>query len=599
MGQFTKQIFSSCLGSLAALFFLLILGTGGLLTLLFVSAGQNTGPSVEDQSMLVFDLSTTIKDTQPASTLAQALQETGTTLTLRQVLESIEKAKEDQRISGIFLYGKGGIDESGYATLSEIRQALEQFKKSGKKIIAYDVEWSEKEYYLGSVADQIFINPMGGVEFNGLSVQPLFYAGALDKYGVGVQVVRVGSFKSAVEPYTRQNMSPENRLQIRTLLDNLWGDFITKVSTSRKIERTTLQAIADNIGILNPQTAKQVGLVDEVAYFDEVLAELQKMTGESKEEGQSFRQVGIDSYGSGVFTSVTDKNSTNKIAILYAEGTIVDGAGDATEVGGDRYARELRKIREDDQIKAVILRVNSPGGSATASEVILREINRLSKEKPVIVSMGDVAASGGYWISTGGKRIFAEKSTITGSIGVFGILFNLQKIGNNNGLTWDSVKTGQLADLRTNVRPKTEKELKIYQDFVNQIYSLFIDKVSQSRNLPPNKVKEIAQGRVWSGQEALKIGLVDEIGGLEAAIQYAIKTAKLDQDWSLAEYPNRRSWEEKLIERLFSTEITDLSSSSAQLTQDLLKLKEELIIFQSFNDPKGIYTRLPFYLRIQ
>ncbi|GFE69225.1 signal peptide peptidase SppA [Chroococcus sp. FPU101] len=598
MGQFTKQIFASCLGSLAALFLLLILGTGGILALLFAGSGQNNGSSVDNKSMLVFDLSTTIQDTEPASSLAQAFQNNNTSLTLRQVLQSIAKAKEDSRISGIFLYGKGGIDESGYAILSEIRQALADFKKSGKKILAYDVEWSEKEYYLGSIADQIMINPMGTVEFNGLSVAPLFYAGALDRFGVGVQVVRVGDFKSAVEPYTRQNMSPENRQQIRTLLDSVWGDFLTQVSSSRQIDRDQLQGIADNQGILKPQAAKQARLVDKIAYFDEVLAQLKEITGEPKQEDQSFRQISLDSYANGVLTSVNE-NNTNKIAVLYADGTIVDGAGEANEVGGDRYARELRQLRDNDEIKAVILRINSPGGSATASEVILREINRLSEKKPVIVSMGDVAASGGYWISTGGKRIFADKSTITGSIGVFGILFNLQKIGNNNGLTWDSVKTGQLADLGTNVRPKTEKELQIYQNFVNEIYSLFINKVSKSRNLPESKVREIAQGRVWSGQDALKIGLVDEIGGLEEAIQYTVKIAKLENNWSLEEYPNRKTWEEKFLNRLFRTEISDFTPASAQLTQDVLKLKDELIIFKSFNDPKGIYTRLPFYLRIE
>lgn len=598
MGQFTKQIFASCLGSLAALFLLLILGTGGILALLFAGAGQNNGPSVDNKSMLVFDLSTTIQDTEPASTLAQAFQNNNTSLTLRQVLESIAKAKEDSRISGIFLYGKGGIDQSGYATLSEIRQALADFKKSGKKILAYDVEWSEKEYYLGSIADQIMINPLGTVEFNGLSVQPLFYAGALDKFGVGVQVVRVGSYKSAVEPYTRQNMSPESRQQIRTLLDSVWGDFLTQVSSSRQINRAKLQAIADNQGILKPQAAIQAGLVDKIAYFDEVLAQLKEITGEPKQEDQSFRQISLESYTNGVLTSA-NQNNNNKIAVLYADGTIVDGAGEANEVGGDRYARELRQLRDNDEIKAVILRINSPGGSATASDIILREINRLSEKKPVIVSMGDVAASGGYWISTGGKRIFAEKSTITGSIGVFGILFNLQKIGNNNGLTWDSVKTGQLADLSTNVRPKTEKELQIYQTFVNEIYNLFINKVSKSRKLPESKVREIAQGRVWSGQDALKIGLVDEIGGLEKAIQYTVKTTKLENNWSLEEYPNRKTWEEKFFNRLFATKISDFTPASAQLTQDVLKLKDELIIFKSFNDPRGIYTRLPFYLRIE
>lgn len=598
MGQFTKQIFASCLGSLAALFLVLILGTGGLLTLLF-AAGQNKGPSVDDKSMLVFDLSTTIQDTEPASTFAQAFQSNNTSLTLRQVLESIAQAKNDSRISGIFLYGKGGIEQSGYATLSEIRNALADFKKSGKKILAYDVEWSEKEYYLGSIADQVYINPMGTVEFNGLSVQPLFYAGALEKYGVGVQVVRVGNYKSAVEPYIRQSMSPENRQQLSFLLNTVWGDYLTQVSRSRNLDRAKLQTIADNQGFLSPQAAEKAGLVDNIAYFDEMVAQLKQITGEPKQEGQSFRQISIESYADDVIDSATERNSKNKIAILYADGTIVDGRGDATEVGGDQYAREIRKIRNDDEIKAVIIRVNSPGGSATASDVILREINLLNDTKPVIVSMGDVAASGGYWISTGAQRIFADKSTITGSIGVFGLLFNLQKIANNNGVTWDSVKTAELANLGSSVAPKTEKELQIYQNFVNQVYSTFIDKVSKSRDLPANRVKEIAQGRVWSGQDAQKIGLVDEIGGLDAAIQYTVKTAKLGQDWSLEEFPNRKTWEEEFFGRLFGTQVSNFIAPSAQLTKGVLKFKDELLMFQSFNDPKGIYTRLPFYLRIE
>jgi protease-4 len=601
MGQFIKQIYASLIGSFAGLILFFALGTSGLVLLLIAAAITESGPRVKDKTVLVFDLSTQISDTQPPSTLSQAFSSEETpTVTLRQVLDAIDKATKDRRIVAIFLDGRNTGTSNGYATLKEVRIALERFRAAGKKIVAYDVDASEQEYYLTSVADTTILNPMGLIELNGLSSQPLFLADAFKKYGIGVQVVRVGSYKSAVEPYTRQNLSPENREQIKVLLDNIWGDFLNTVGKSRKVPAKNLQQIADTKGILEPEEARTAGLVDRVAYFDSTLEDLKQMTGEEKEEGiKTFRQIDLPAYAGANVREAQKKSSNNKIAVLYAEGPIVTGEGTVQEIGSDRFAKELRKLREDEDVKAVVLRINSPGGSATASEIILREVQLLREQKPVIVSMGDVAASGGYWIATGGNRIFAEGSTITGSIGVFGLLFNLQEIAKNNGISWDVVKTARLADLGTATRPQTKQELAILQRSVNQIYEMFLDKVAKSRNLPKEKVAQIAQGRVWSGEDAKKIGLVDQIGGIEAAIQEAAKEAKLGDDWEVEEHPAKRSFEAELVERLFNAEETKTAQSHDPLTVEFLKFKEELATIQTLNDPKGMYARLSFNWSIE
>lgn len=596
MGQFLKQIYASLIGSFAGLILFFALGTSGLVLLLIAAVLTESGPTVKNKTVLVFDLSTQISDTQPPSTLSQAFSEEPTpTVTLRQVLDAIDKATKDPRIVAIFLDGRKAGTSNGYATLKEVRMALERFRAAGKKIIAYDVDVSEQEYYLTSVADTSTLNPMGAIEVNGLSSQPLFLADAFKKYGIGVQVVRVGSYKSAVEPYTRPNLSPENRQQIKALLDDLWGDFLNTVEKSRKVPAQKLQQFAETKGILDPEEARTAELIDRVAYFDNVLEDLKQMTGEEKEEGlKTFRQIDLPAYAGAKVTEVQKKSSRNKIAVLYAEGAIVSGEGAIQEIGGDHFAKELRKLKQNEDVKAVVLRINSPGGSATASEIILREVQLLREQKPVIVSMGDVAASGGYWIATGGNRIFAEGSTITGSIGVFGLLFNLQEIANNNGISWDVVKTARLADLDTATRPKTKEELAILQRSVNQIYEMFLDKVAKSRNMPKERVAQIAQGRVWSGEDAKKIGLVDQIGGIEAAIQEAANQANLGDDWEVKEYPAKRSFEAELLERLLGTEQTKTAPSHDPLTVEFLKFKEELATLQTLNDPQGIYSRLPF-----
>ena len=597
MSQFFKQVFSSCLGSLLGLTAFTTLGIGGLIALIVGLTSQDTGANVKDKTMLVLDLSKTITDNQKPATLAETLRDEPTPLSLRQVIRGVEAAEKDSRIVGIFLRGQSVEGGNGYATLTEVRKALEKFHRSGKKIIAYDLDWSEKEYYLASVADTIALNPMGILEFNGLSTQSLFLAGAFDKYGVGVQVVRVGSYKGAVEPYTRQNYSLENREQTQVLLNDIWRNFLNTVAKSRQQEPQKLQALADQRGVLTPTMAKEGNLIDRVAYFDEVVADIRKLTGQEKEKNdgkQSFRQMSLEAYSE---VQKDKKDSGEKIAVLYAEGEIVDGLGDKGEIGSDRYGRELRKLRENNDIKAVVLRINSPGGSASASDVILREIYLLNQKKPVTISMGNVAASGGYWIATGGRKIFAEETTITGSIGVFGLLFNIQEIANKNGLQWDTVKTGKLADFGTNTRPQTPEELKIYQGFVNQIYDLFIARVANARKLPPEKVKSIAQGRVWSGGRAKSLGLVDQIGGLESAIAYTAEAAKLGKNWQIVEYPEPKTLETELILRFLKSQI--LTSSKDPLAAQWLTFKKELEKLGNFNDPQGIYTILPFTLDIK
>jgi len=587
MRQFLKYTFASLIGNLLAAMLVLGLGTGGLIFLVVAAASKDTGPQVKDESVLVFDLGLNISDTNPEYTTSEAISqvisgEDSKTITLRSVLDSLEKATTDDRIVGLYLDGSAGGADTGLANLKEVRSALEKFRESGKPIFAYDVNWGEREYYLGSVADTVFLNPLGAMEFNGLSSEIMFYAGAFQKYGIGIQVIRVGKYKSAVEPFIQTKLSPENREQMQQLLNDLWGEFLTTVGRHRELDSRQLQAIADSQGILKPRSAQSKGLVDKLAYFDEVVQELKQLTG-NDEEDKTFNQIDLTTYAR-VAASDGESRSKNQIAVVYAEGTIVDGEGGVREIGSDRFSALMRKLREDDKIKAVVLRVNSPGGSVIASEVIGREVELTSHRKPVIVSMGDYAASGGYWISAYGDRIFAEPNTITGSIGVYGILTNIQELANNNGITWDVVKTGRYADMQTIARPKTDAELQLYQNSVNRVYQLFLNKVAEGRNLPQQKVAEIAQGRVWSGLAAKNIGLVDEIGGLEAAIAFAAEKAELGENWRLQEYPKTRSLEQRIIRKLVGANVD--AAQPDLLTREFQKLQAELAILTTLNDPR-------------
>ncbi|MEG4483518.1 signal peptide peptidase SppA [Microcoleus sp. D2_18a_B4] len=605
MKDFLKYTCASLLGTFLGMLLLGSIGLGGLVLLIAMAASssKDSGPQVKDKSVLVLDLSLNITDSKPSRSTGAAIEEvlsedSGDTVTLRTVLDSIEYAKKDPKIVGIYLEGSSDSSSSGFANLKEVRGALQRFRDAKKPIFAYQMDWNERDYYLGSVANTIAVNPYGALELNGFSSQAMFFTGALEKYGLGVQVTRVGKYKSAVEPFLLTKMSPENRQQTQKLLGDMWGEYLQTVAPSRKVTVPQLQALADNGGTLMADEALKSKLVDKVVYFDEISTELKKLTG-TDGENKSFKQISLKNYAKiAEDKNSTDANKKNQVAILYAEGEIVDGEGGPTQVGGDRIAQEMRKIREDNDVKAVVLRVNSPGGSATAAEVIAREVMLTGKKKPVIVSMGNLAASGGYWISMGSNRIFAEPNTITGSIGVFGMLFNAEKLAANNGLTWDVVKTGRFADTTTVSRPKNPQELANIQRIVDRIYDRFITKVANSRKLPKNKVQEIAQGRVWSGTAAKQLGLVDEIGGLEDAVREAAKQAKLGDDWKVEEYPKRRTLEERILEKISGVHVLKPAAKLDPLTAEFKKMQDELAVIKSMNDPQGVYVRLPFTLRI-
>jgi protease-4 len=392
-------------------------------------------------------------------------------------------------------------------------------------------------------------------------------------------------------------MSPENREEIQKLLNDIWGEILADIAPSRQTTVEDIQKTVDTEGLIRARVAKDAKLIDRIAYRDEIYDALKAKTGRTGSK-QPFKQITLGDYARLTRDAAKMPRKGGDVAVVYAEGEIVDGEGENDEIGSTKFSRELRKLRQDENVKAVVLRVNSPGGSASASEVIQREIRLIKKVKPIVVSMGSYAASGGYWISAYGDRIFAEPTTITGSIGVFGIQFDVQKLANNIGLTFDSVKTGKFADAVTITRPKTTEEIAVLQRLVDWIYGEFVAKVAEARNLDPKKVEEIAQGRVWSGADAKEIGLIDEIGGLDAAIAFAAKKAGVVGNYRLVEYPRQKELLEVVQEFLEKT--TPRYAHSTKLTDKIAnRVSEELKTLRSLNDPNDVYARLPLSLNVR
>jgi protease-4 len=620
-----KTFFISLLGTLVGL----ILFAAGIIVVVLAFVGLAVSSSqgeqtvtVEPGSYLVFDLNANITDAPPASALAGLIGgDTGgpATLQLRTVTRALRAAAKDGRIAGVFLTGSLAPDGlgTGFAALKEVRAALQEFKAAKKPVLAYLETADTRDYYLAAGADDIALDPYGAIFLSGLASEPLFFAGALEKFGVGVQVTKVGAYKSATETFTRKDMSPENRAQTQKLLDDLWAGLRSDMAADRGLTPTDLQTIADKQGLLRAEAAKTAKLVTRVAYRDEVLADLKKRTGVEASD-EPFKQVTLSDYADEMDQGSTApklsdqqrlafaldgkhaaalKSPGPRLALVYAEGSIVEGEGMIGEVGGARFARELRALREDADVKAIVLRVNSPGGSVTASEQIRRELKLTREKKPVIVSMGSYAASGGYWISADATRIFAEPETITGSIGVFGLHLNLQKLANDYGFTFDGVKTGKFADALTISRPKTDAELALFQEVVDWIYGEFITKVAEGRKLDPAKVREIAEGRVWSGAAALPLGLIDEIGGLDAALTHAADQAGLGATYTVDEFPRPKDWIETVTDLLEHRVAPEAhANSGGMVTQIVTKLQAQARALEQFNDPRGLYARLPFEL---
>lgn len=509
---------------------------------------------------------------------------------LTDIIRSIQNAKDDPKVSGIYMEFTPSF-YAGYAALEDLRNTIIDFKKSKKFVYAYGELYSEKAYYLASTADKIYMNPAGEMIFNGMASTITFFKGSLDKLGIEMEVFKVGKFKGAVEPFLLDKLSPENREQIDVYLSSLFNTYIDGIAKSRKMDAEQVRQIAEQMQIRSAQGAVDLKMIDQLAYQDEVMTAIRNQLGIDKKDEINF--IAPYSYSKVNPTKAEGEGSSQgKIAILYAVGDIVDGNGDAETVGSASFREAIIKAREDKNVKAVVLRINSPGGSAMASDVILRELSLLKKEKPLIVSMGDVAASGGYYIAMAADTIVAQPNTITGSIGVFGMFPTMQKLLNDKlGITIDGVKKGEFADLGRVDRPLTEGERAIIQNYVNDVYVQFLNVVSKGRGMDTAAVHEIAQGRVWTGSDAKERGLVDVIGGLQTAIDLAAKKGGLT-NYKIKELPIQKSpFEEILMGMSAETKAKFLQEELGQNYKYYLQMRRATRY-------QGIQTRMPFEVTI-
>jgi protease-4 len=552
MKQFLKFFFASMLGFIIgsiALFFLLI-----LIVSASVSSMSTKETKVSDNSILHLKLNQPIRErtsNNPLEGFNFSNLESDNQPGLNDILKAIQKAAKDDQIKGIYL--DLPFLAAGIASTEEIRNALLGFKKSGKFIYAFADNYTQGTYYLASAADKIYLNPQGQVSLQGLAAELMFFKGTLEKLEVEPQVIRHGKYKSAIEPFILDKMSEENRNQVAGFIDPIWANMTNQICTSRKISPDTFKSIVDSFTVRTADDALKAKLVDQLAYFDEFTLDLNQKAGISKEE--KTKLVTLSAY-----QHVPEKRekgaglAKDKIAVIYAVGSISDGQGNENEIGSDRLAEAIKTARKDEKIKAIVLRVNSPGGDALASEEIWREVVLAKKEKPFIVSMGDLAASGGYYISCAADKIVAQPNTLTGSIGVFGLLFNAEKMLKNKlGITTDVYKTNTYADMGNGTRALTASEYAILQGDVDRIYDIFTSRVAAGRKMPQTLVDSIGQGRVWSGIDAVRIGLADTLGGVETAIRIAASKAGL-KDYRLISLPEQKDPFEMIL--------TDLSSSA-------------------------------------
>jgi protease-4 len=586
MKQFFKFMFASMLGFVLCIV-LLIFFLVGMVAATFSSMSSDKEVSIKENSILHMKLDYSIDErTDKQGFAAVFADENDSRVGLNDILANIRKAKSDDNIKGIYL--DLSMVFAGYATLEEIRNALNDFKKSGKFIIAYSEIYTEQAYYLASVADRIYLHPSGDLIFNGIFANLTFFKGTLDKMGVKVQAIKHGSFKGAVEPFIMEKMSDSNRVQITAFATSLYNHYLDSVASSRHTTREALFEIADKLKIQNASDAKNYKMVDDLFFKDQVLDELRKRTNIEKDARLNLVKMSK-------YKNVTDPNkskSADKIAVIYAVGDIGGGEGDDNSIGSERISEAIRKARTDKTIKAIVLRVNSPGGSALASDVIWREVVLAKAEKPVIVSMGDVAASGGYYISVGADTIVAEPNTITGSIGVFGLIPNAQELLTDKmGITFDGVKLGEFSDLGSINRPLTPAETAIIQHSVDTIYNDFVRKVASGRGMTYEEVDAIAEGRVWSAIDAKRIGLVDVLGGIDVAISIAANKAGIS-DYKITALPLQKDPFEMLIKNLSG------GSADMLLKRELGEHYQMYMQLRGAMKMKGVQARMPFTIEL-
>lgn len=588
MRQFFKYLFASTFGT----FFGLIGFIGFFILFVTCSVGLSSKDEVkvEPNSVLALDFSYTMSERtnkDPFSSLDLSTMTLDKKLGLNDVLASIEGAKEDDNIKGIYL--NLGLIPNGLATVEAIRNALIDFKTSGKFIVAYGEVVSQKAYYLGSVADEIYVNPVGYLELRGFSSQVTFLKGMLEKLDIQIQVFYAGKYKSATEPFRYTEMSEPNREQVSAYINGVYSHFLSEIAAGRDMDVTMLDSICNNLLVREPGDALRLGLVEGVKYYDEVQAILAEKTG--KEDAEDLEFISLEKYNESDALKV-DITVKDKIAVLYATGNIVDGEGEDDNIGSIRFASAIRDIRRDEKVKALVIRINSGGGSALASDVILREVKLAQERMPVIVSMGDVAASGGYYIACSADTILAEPNTVTGSIGVFGLLPDMGGFFNEKlGITFDGVKTGKYSDLGTVTRPLTEDEFAIFQQQVDSVYNTFLSRVSEGRGFDIAYADSIGQGHIYTGIQAQEIGLVDVLGGLNDALEIAKNKAGLEE-YRIASYPKQKDPFKKLFGE--ATEDIETKMVKSQLG-DMYPIWKHM---QEVREKKGILAELPFDLII-
>ena len=587
MKQFFKFMFASMFGVIIGAFLLIFILVGIIGA--FAGGKSDKEVGLKENSVLELDINYVIPErslNNPFEGLNFGGFGEAKAMGLQEILSNIKKAANNEMVKGIYL--KAEVSPNSYATLEEIRNELINFKKSGKFIIAYGEYMDEHAYYVASVSDKVFLNPSGEILLNGFSQQVMYLKGMFQKIGVEPELIRHGKYKSAGEPLIADKMSNENRQQIEAYMGNLYQHFISGIAKSRKLKTEEMRAIVDELKIRQAEDAVALKVIDGLKYKDEVDAFIRKRLGIEEKEKIAFVNMGKMKNVKGN-TSISD----NKIAVVYCVGDIAGGEGDDETMGSDRIAETIKKVREDDSYKALVLRINSPGGSALASDVMWREISLCKKKKPVIVSMGAVAASGGYYIAAPADVIVAQPNTITGSIGVFGLMINAKELLNNKlGIKLETVKFGEFSDLGSPDRPLNEAERKVIQSAIDRVYTDFVKRVSEGRKMTAAQVDSIAQGRVWSGIEAKQVGLVDEFGGLDKAIEIAVKKAKLSEH-RVVNLPDLKDPFEEIFKSMSG------EASAYFMKQELGSNYQQYLDAKKALQYQGVQVRMPFTVEVK
>ncbi len=587
MYKFFKLLFTSIFTAIVTAIVLLAFL---IITFASILSIDSKPVNIKDNTILVLDLNRTIIDRVKDPMINSLLNEISNNqseIGLNSILEGIDKAVKDKKIKGIYL--KCGMPNTGYATLTEIRNALENFKKNGKFIYAYSSDYTQKGYFVSSVANKVFMPPKGTLVFKGLNVENMYFTGALEKLGIEMQIFKCGKYKSAVEPFFRKNMSEAAKEQALTFSTSIWNYVLSKIGESRNISTEKLNEIANKYTMFSANDYLiENNLIDDLWYKDQVIDLLKKES--KKEEKDKINKISIDKYIDKEISSDKD-DSESEIAVIYASGTIAKGTKDG--IDGDEISREIRKARKDKKIKAVVLRVNSPGGSGAESDIIWREVALCKKAKPTVVSMGDLAASGGYYISVAADTILASPTTITGSIGVFGTIPNVKKLVNEKlGITFDGVKTNKYSDFPNVISEMSDEQKEIIQKSIYRFYDTFISRCALGRSMSKDTINKYGQGRVWSGANAKKINLVDKFGGLNAAIKVAANMAKID-DYSILELPK----EKNPFEEIFG-EMEDYTKS--YIGKNFLGIKyNQIMDINNLKQQDYIQARLPYVITIK